>query len=196
MQSAPTLFDNYPKCIHCGDCGLWTTPAGLIVECPNITIGAAHNRPNAAAKLLRRSVDFLKQQKVPINSHLFSLAAALTGFTSQKPGERANLIRTHFGYVGDHAGQIRHFHKAIEDLRRVWLLPVGSRKDQPAGYWIITDIKDFADWVTRSKAAPITQLSTIHKVAKRNFPIFAEQMELEFWNDIEVRDMEAVDAAA
>jgi hypothetical protein len=83
------------------------------------------------------------------------------------------------------ANQLRKFHAAIEELRRVWMLPIGSRKDSPAGYWIITDVKDFEEWINRSKSAPITQLTTIYKVAKRNFPIFAEQMELDIFNDAE-----------
>ena len=68
----------------------------------------------------------------------------------------------------------------IEDLRSEWLLPVGARKDDPSGYWIITDAADFAEWFTRSKSSPLTQLTTIHRVARRHFPTFAGQIELDF----------------
>ncbi len=66
---------------------------------------------------------------------------------------------------------------------------VGSRKQEPSGYWIITDLEDFKEWFDRVKAAPITQLTTIHRVAKANFPVFAEQIEMDFWTDEEAADV-------
>lgn len=190
MQVA-SLFDMEPKCWECEDTGLWMTPAGTVATCPRVQTGMPHNRPNAAAEMLQRAVTNLTRRKAAINSHLFDVARHLAAGTSKEPCDRDELIRKHFGYTSN---QLRHFHKAIEELRRIWALPVGSRKDPPAGYWIITDLEDFKAWVERSKSAPITQLSTIHHVARRNFPIFAEQMELAFWNDIPVQDEDGHDS--
>jgi hypothetical protein len=81
--------------------------------------------------------------------------------------------------------QIRKLHSWIEELRKSWLLPIGGRKSGFSGYWIITDLEDFKEWIKAVMSAPITQLGTVHKLAKHNFPVFAEQMELDFWKDME-----------
>lgn len=184
MQVA-TLFDMRPQCWQCRDTGIWITPTGMASQCPRRQTGVPHNEPNDAARMLQRAVTRLTARRIVVNPHLFAIARDLTESTSLRPCERDRLIQKHFSYS---SSQLRHFHRAVEELRRIWLLPVGSRKDPPAGYWIITTLEDFKAWFERSKSAPITQLTTIHRVAKRNFPIFAEQMELEFWNDFKDDD--------
>jgi hypothetical protein len=188
-----TLFDMTPECHVCKDVGLWELPNGLIGKCPNIVQhphGFTHNAPGPAATSIRRAVFSLQAREQPVNSHLFSLAVGLRSFTSKQPCQREYLLETYFRYASAE-GRLRHFHKAIEDLRKTWFLPIGSRKDPPSGYWIITELDDFADWVERSKAAPITQLTTIHRVARANFPVFAEQLEFEFWKDLEPTELKS-----
>jgi hypothetical protein len=177
-----TLFDISPLCERCHGIGLWREPNGNIVVCPEIRLMKPHAQPNAAATVLRRSVELLKFRNVPINALDFDIAKSLVAYDTKQPCERDTLLGRHFTWARN---PLRHFHAAIEVLRATWLLPVGSRKQAPSGYWIITELDDFADWVRRSKSAPIKQLSTIHAVAKANFPVFAEQLELEFWSDIQ-----------
>jgi hypothetical protein len=184
-----TGFLEFP-CTICDDLGLWQTPKGDVQPCPVIARGDRHRDPNPAALSVDRAVDELKRTQFRIDSRLFAMAKMLTGFSSAKPCERDKILVNFFDYLPmTPANQLRKFHAAIEELRRVWMLPIGSRKDSPAGYWIITDVKDFEEWINRSKSAPITQLTTIYKVAKRNFPIFAEQMELDIFNDAESNDL-------
>jgi hypothetical protein len=150
----------------------------------------SHRKPNAAAKSVQKAITELKRTEARIDSRLFEMAKMLIHFSSGKPCERTEILVKFFNYLPMTPGnQLRKFHAAIEELRRVWLLPIGSRKDTPSGYWIITDVEDFSAWLQRSNAAPITQLTTNYKVAKRNFPIFAEQMELEFFNDVRSDDL-------
>jgi benzoyl-CoA reductase/2-hydroxyglutaryl-CoA dehydratase subunit BcrC/BadD/HgdB len=121
-----------------------------------------------------------------IHAHEFEAARVLTHFSSEIPCNRIQLFDLLFADTNlDFKGKLRKLHTIIENLRKVWLLPVGSRKNEPSGYWLITEFADFKDWVERAKSAPITQLSTIHKNARFNFPEFAEQLEFEFWNDME-----------
>lgn len=177
--------DLYP-CDICLDLGLWLTPKGDVQICPVRARGDRHHEPNEAAGMIHRSVGDLKRSNTPIDSRLFEIAKMLTNFDSAAPCLRKNILDTFFDYLPmSPANQLRKFHASVEELRRIWLLPIGSRKDAPSGYWIITDVEDFSAWIDRSKSAPITQLTTIYKVAKRNFPIFAEQMELDFWNNVE-----------
>lgn len=184
------LFDGMPlfagdpsRCGRCGDTGVWLTPAARIEVCPKIQLGERHNIPNAAAQAIARAGKLLNFRGLTANPHAFNVARALTRFTSAAPCPRQKLIDKYFQWAGTQ--NLRHLHSAIESLRSVWLLPVGSRKKQPHGYWIITDEADYKSWFEETKTSPVTQLSMLHRNAKANFPIFAEQIELEFWNDVE-----------
>lgn len=184
-----TGFLEFP-CTICDDFGIWLTPKGDVLTCPVIARGDEHRWPSPAAVLIQKAVADLKARKIAIDSRLFALAQKLGRYTSTTPCERKEIIADYFNYLPmSEANQLRKFHAAIEDLRRVWVLPIGSRKDAPSGYWLITDQDDFSEWFERSKSAPLTQLTTIYKVAKRNFPIFAEQIELDFYNDVESDDL-------
>lgn len=189
-NNTPTLFSMTPRCPACGDIGLELDATGTPTRCWRIKANAVHNEPTPAGTVVASALENLRRERQMINAHDLDVAKTLAKYTSAQPAKKERLIECHFSYS---ASSLRLFHSAIERLRREWLLPVGSRKDRPSGYWIITEIGDFADWVDRAKSAPITQLTTIHRVAKRNFPVFAEQMELDFWNDI---DMTPIAAAA
>lgn len=169
------------RCFECGDLG-FTLRNNALHGCWRFRARAPHNAPNAAAVLLARSVEWLMIRKLHIDTQHFEIAKLLTRYNTERPFDRAGSLENHF------AMPLRSFMGIIEDLRKIWLLPVGSRKFVPAGYWIITDEADFKAWVDRCKAAPITQLSTIAAVARRNFPIFAEQLELDFWQEMHGSD--------
>jgi hypothetical protein len=160
------------NCHRCQDLGIWIAPQGDVQICPVIRTGGKHDEPKPAAQLVQRAVQSLRERNQVINSQSFNLARVLTYYSSSDPCPREDLIDMFFRYLP-------------MSEKFTLRLPVGSRKVQPCGYWIITDEADFKEWFERTKAAPITQLTTIHKVAKLNFPIFAEQMELDFWNDID-----------
>ncbi len=173
------------KCQRCFDTGIWLTPTNRVEVCPRVQMREPHSEPNNAALILRRATNRLFDKNLWINSQAFDLARVLTGYTSEKPCSRLHLFDLFFADTNfTENNKLRKFHSLVEELRAVWLLPVGSRKAEPSGYWMITDLEDFKAWVERVKAAPITQLSTVHRVAKHNFPVFAEQIELEFWNDM------------
>lgn len=177
----PSIFPP-SRCGRCGDLGLWLTPTGKIEVCPRIQMREDHSEPNAAADLVARAGRSLAYREIKANPHAFNCARALTRFTTENPCPRQTLIDKYFQWGGSQS--LRHLHYAIEELRSVWFLPVGSRKKVPHGYWILASEADFKEWFERTKQAPITQLSTIHRLAKANFPVFAEQMEFEFWHDV------------
>ena len=173
-------------CDRCLDSGLWLSPKSEVLVCPKVQMQQPHTVANKASLILLKAANRMFEQKKFIHVHEFELARVLTHFTSQMPCERTKLFDLLFADTNlDFKGKLRKLHGLIENLRKIWLLPVGSRKDDPSGYWIITELQDFKDWVERAKSAPITQLTTIHRNARFNFPEFAEQLEFEFWNDME-----------
>lgn len=167
-------------CDRCAAFGLYISPRGYVELCPKIQLGNEHPVPNPAAMVVKRLLYKTGQRP---NQHLFAIAReiALLG-TAENPVCRDRLITNHFDFAQN--DKLRLFHRSIELLRANWLLPVASRKMAPAGYWISVDCEDFSEWVGRAKSAPFTQLSTIYRLAKANFPIFAQQLELEFISDL------------
>lgn len=173
--------NSIPRCFSCGDLGFDLSKEGIVSTCWRVKAKAPHNPPSDAAVMVGRALHAMLIEKVAVDRQLFDVVKTLIRFTSAVPCTRQQLIEGHFDYS---PAAVRNCQAAIETLRRVWLLPVGSRKEAPSGYWIVTDAADFAAYFDRAKSAPVTQLTTIYRVAKRNFPIFAEQIELDFWNDV------------
>lgn len=164
------------RCFECSDLG-FILDKGIDRNCWRLHY-PGHNPANAAAVMLRRAVEYLRVRKLAVDPQAFEIAKLLARHTTEQPFDKTGLLETHYTLP------LRSFMGVIEDLRKIWLLPIGGRKYQPTGYWIITDADDFKTWADEYRRSPITQLSTLHRVAKRNFPILAEQMELEFWNDL------------
>lgn len=171
------------RCQKCQDLGAWLTPKGLIAECPDLQLGFNDHEPlSDAAKAIVRAGRQLAHRGIIANELSFRVARMLARFDTNVPATREEILHAHFGWA--RTTKLRMLAHHVEELRSLWLLPVGSRKSPPHGYWIITDEADFKEWVKGATSAPIKQLTTIHAVARANFPVFAEQLELDFWTDM------------
>lgn len=169
-------------CDRCFNTGIWLTPRNEVAVCPRVQMGEPHAVPNPAGFILRAKMKRLFGTFIHPQS--FDLARILTFYTSAKPLRKASVFDLFWGDTElDEPRKLRKFHALIETLRNHWLLPVASRKNEPSGYWIAADLEDYKAWFYRSASAPVTQLSTLHRNAKANFPVFAEQLELDFWKD-------------
>ena len=168
------------KCQRCNDLGVWLTPRGILSECPSLQLGQNDHAPLGVAgeMLLRSGRAMAKREYVITHANDFRVARALTRYTTTAPCSRQLLIDRYFDWAGSQ--KLRHLHACIERLRGEWLLPIGSRKSEPYGYWLITDEADFSRWVAAYKSAPLRQLSTAHAVAKAFFPEVAHQLAFEF----------------
>lgn len=185
IENLYSRFVDANACPRCLDSGVWLSPRNEVLICPKIQLGENHVEPNQASLILRKAANRLFQQKKFIHTFEFELARILTNFTSQNPCSRDLLFDFFFADTNlDYPQKLRRLHDLVESLRKVWLLPIGSRKAEPFGYWIITEISDYKEWLKAATSAPITQLTTIHRNARFNFPEFAEQLELEFWKDM------------
>ncbi len=173
-------------CQRCFDTGIWLTPHNFVAVCPRIVMREKHALANPAAFLVQREAKSLFEKRTWINTQAFDVARILSNFTSAVPLKKELIFEVLWAETGlGETQKLRKFHAIIEELRNFWLLPVASRKTEPCGYWICTNLDDYKAWYNRAKSAPITQLSTLHRNARHNFPVFAEQLEIEFWNDVE-----------
>lgn len=180
---SPDAYSQPGRCSRCNTNGFWLTPMGIVTECPNWQLRYNdHPAPTPAAEAILRAGKRLQFAGLKANPVALDVARALTRGTTAEPVDRQTLLDRYFGWAASQ--RLRKFHHVIEELRSVWLLPVGSRKSKPHGYWLIVDEVDFREWVERTTSAPIKQLTTIHAVARANFPVFAEQLDFEFWKDM------------
>lgn len=171
------------QCPRCGNVGIWLTPRGIIAECPNLQLKFNdHPAMNEAAEKVLRAGRHLADCGLIASPVCFDVARALTQFTTLGPCGREYLMDKYFRW--SKAGRLREFHAVIEQLRRVWLLPVASRGSTPAGYWIALSQADFAEWVERAAKPSRTKLATIFRLAKSHWPVYGKQLELEFGDEL------------
>lgn len=181
--SSATAPARAATCNRCLDLGIYIGPSSNAFEpCPNIVLGNEHAEPSPVAQIIQ---DAVMRQQIPADTHLFEIVRTLAMYTTEEPCPGDELIDRHFAYSdGSHESKRRKLSRSIERLRVDWVLPVGSRKDQPSGYWIMTDQVDFESWLDEALSQPKKTIRTAYRLAKRYFPVFAGQLELS-WQDFE-----------
>lgn len=173
-------------CPMCWNSGLKMTPAKTIQCCPALQIKSDSHPVNYSAKSIHRATEWLNERFIAMNELQFDLARILSNFTATSPVKCRDLEQYFLGFTAlDSESRRRKILKSIHDLKDGWQLPVGSSRKPPEGFWLISTLEDFKRQVIVDKSQPITSLSLIHKVARRNFPIFAEQLELDFFGNVE-----------
>lgn len=166
-----------PQCRYCVDTNIYQRQSGEIVACPaNHAPAFLHNR-NLSAQRLVKAVWFRVKNNLHIEPKRLDIAKLLTLYTTDAPIKRDLIDR----FVGTDE---RTTKKHLELLRSEWLLPIGSRKFDPVGHWIIVDKDDYLRWESDFRRAPATQLSTCWKLRKANFPTLAGQSELDFVREL------------
>lgn len=181
------LFTTFANCNRCFDIGYWITPTGTVRPCPIIEACAEeHPELSPAGTIVNRAIAKLLSRGAAVDQHLFDVARTLTGYSSASPCSGAELADRHFGHVSGAEGQRRRVSYAINDLHEIWLLPVGTRKDKPFnGYWICVNADDFREFFERASREPISRLTTLHRLAKANWPEYAEQLSIDFFTDMQ-----------
>ncbi|MFL5478704.1 MAG: hypothetical protein ACJ79X_06785 [Gemmatimonadaceae bacterium] len=173
-------------CDKCFGIGHRISPTGKVERCPTLTVGdEAHVEITGAGRRIDRAIELLRRRGLEPDPVHFDIARSLSHYSTDVPCSSHELIERHFSYVPGAENRRRLVTRNIRYLRDIWLLPLASRKEKPAGYWISIDEQDFRDYVDRALAAAKTEFSTIHRMAKANYPEFAEQLEINFFNDME-----------
>lgn len=158
------------KCFECLDTNLEITLYG--VQACQACVGARESRSHAATMLAR--IAFRRVEKgQPLDPMLIQIARILTFFTSEQPLPGA-MIETHLRL------DYRTAKKMIETLRREYLLPIGSRKGDPNGYWIMTTAAEFIEWDRQFRSQAISLFATSYRLMRANFPHLAGQTSLDF----------------
>lgn len=174
------------NCERCFDTGIWRDYSSNVGICPKIALREPHIAPNEASLILRQATNRLFVNKIWIHAFPFDLARILTKYDTSAPCPKQVVLDYFFADTElSEANKLRRFHGLIEELRNIWLLPVGSRKAEPSGYWIIQDVQDCTAWLNRAISAPKTQLATVWRCVKYNFPMLAGQQEFAFMNELE-----------
>lgn len=174
-------------CELCFGIGLRHRPTGGIEECPALQLGSEHCDLSEEGKRICRAVEVMRRRKLDVDPIHFDVARSLAQFSTDKPCSSHELGQRHFSYK-DGEDRRRLVTKNIKFLRDIWFLPVASRKEKPMGYWISVTEQDFRKYVERATNEPISTLSTLHRMAKANWPEFAEQMEIDVWKDFGVEE--------
>ena len=125
---------------------------------------------------------------------LFEIARFLTLFDFDNPCPR-RLLEAQFCPMDVPSHNERRIKKWVEDLRREWLLPIGSKKSG-GGYYFITDAADFIRWQKENIAPALTAIQTNYRVFRHNFKDIAGQQRLDFRVHLEDDLRAALEGAA
>lgn len=157
---------------HCDDCYdsnlLWGR--GGIEACQKCQ--ERKDLPESAERLQRAVYDRVATAKF-INKQQFDLARVLVKATAKYPLGLNALIR-HFSLTD------RTVKAYIESLRSEWLLPIGSSKFPPTGYYWIASANEFKGWLEAYLSQPKEEFRTAHRMLRANFPELAGQINFDF----------------
>ena len=81
---------------------------------------------------------------------------------------------------------------AVEELRADWLLPIGSSRGAPHGYYWIRSAAEYLAWSRSYRAQAIQSLVTMHRLGAHNFAELAGQDSFSFAREIEREIEEAL----
>lgn len=133
----------------------------------------------AAVRIFRETVERLVAKNAAVTQQLFEVGRFLTLFDTDNPCPRTTLERQFCG-MDVPSNNERRVKKWIEELRREWLLPIGSHKHAGGGYYFITDPADFLRWQKENLAGALTAIQTNYRVFKHNFREMAGQGAFDF----------------
>ncbi|HYE72584.1 MAG TPA: hypothetical protein VEF04_04600 [Blastocatellia bacterium] len=124
----------------------------------------------ANAQLWNKLTDRISKNKF-INIQVLRTARALVKATPQNPVS-GRVLQVHLGATE------RIVKGFIELLRADWQLPIGSRREEPHGYFWISTPEDFDEWFKTYRSQALKELKTAYHLMKSNYPALAGQLPL------------------
>ena len=166
-----------PRCATCWDTDIWL-PNGKLEICP-FADEKHHLIPPHAANIVAREAKRVQSLYSGIEEVEFHVARILCSFSKDNRCPGIELEKFFYHRTGNLTR--RWLMHVIESLRSKWLLPIGSSRIKPAaGYWIITGVSEYGQWLEHGLQASRTQFRKFYENARHNYPEFAEQLKLEF----------------
>lgn len=161
-------------CQNCLDTGLfWAATPASPAHCDHCGAAAAELLHSPAVQIFRQRTFDRMARQADIHPLHFHLARALTLFSSEKPVLREWLGK-HFNLSE------RKTKDVVKFLKDNWLLPIGGRKRDPKGYWLIVTDAEFIEYERQARRTAISALATLYKMRRANFPRLAGQLALDF----------------
>lgn len=159
-----------------------------VISCPY----HAPFEETTAVKFFREAIDIRIAHKRVITRTDFDVARFLTLFDTENPCER-RILEQQFCEMDVPSRNERKIKGIIENLRREWLLPIGSHKAPPYGYYFITNDEDFIRWQKENLASALTALQTNYRVFRHNFRRIAGQNDFNYRETVSAMVREALE---
>jgi hypothetical protein len=169
------------NCPVCWDTGVWWTPTQGFqgcVESHAVEFSAPALR--LAATLWQRI-----EKKQAVEPQVFQLArhCVHARLESPVPSHRLEaLLRA----------TRREINAWVEELRDEWVLPIGSRRAAPSGYYWMTSAAEYIAWSRVYRAQAIRSLVIMHRLGQHNYPELAGQTAFDFTQEVEQAIAEAL----
>lgn len=107
----------------------------------------------------------------------FELARALVRATVARPVRNAILAVL----LGVNEREVK---RIIQTLRTDWLLPIGSLREPPYGYYWMATPEDCLAWFNVMKSQALSELGTAYRLIKRHYPQLAGQLAINFAEEV------------
>lgn len=160
------------SCRACLDTGLKLTRFGEAVRC-DYCFTAEERSFSVPAMRLTTALWLQQDQGRRVDGQAFEVARVLTHGHISAP-LMIKVLAEHFNLSE------RKVKDIVRTLRREWLLPIGSLRQPPYGYYWILSPKDFLDWSRAYRSQAIDELATLHRLQRANFPELFGQGSLDF----------------
>ena len=170
-------------CSDCWDSTLVNTPYGLgkCVTCLERTDRVITPAAKRLAEVAWRRVE----KKQSVDPQVLSAARMVIHYSASAPLS---------GYTiqGQLRATERDVKRFMRELRREWLLPIGSSRQPPFGYFWIISASEYLEWERVFRAQAIDELVTLFRLRRANFPELAGQGAFDFVESIHDQMREAI----
>lgn len=173
---------NGDACPECSDTGIAMQLYGPS-ECK---VCAYKERPfNPTARRIHDCVLELIARGTKIDAQLWEVARALahSSFDAPVPGEK---LQAKLGI------DRRTLSDRMKRLRDEWFLPALATRQKPTGYYVATRPEHFELWRRHTYGQAMSELVTLYRLQRSNFPELAGQQTLDFVNAVSQDLREAV----
>lgn len=177
-----TRDDARPFCPLCWDTSVVLTAEGKFERCERCVRASVDFSPEAttlAACLWRRV-----EKKQYVDHKIFAFARALVHATRETTVSRSTLM----SLLSASERDVKNYART---LRSEWVLPVGSSRQKPSGYFWIRTAEEFFEWSRAFRNQALDQLVTEHRL-RQLFPALAGQSSFDFVSDLQRQIEEAL----
>jgi hypothetical protein len=181
-----TLYEQTMGVRVCPSC--WSTGVAARIQSEQLFFsrcGACNSAVFTSPALRLSERIFQRAEKcLPVDVRELVMSRALVHATPHVPAPR-HLLMSLLGATE------REVKDIARTLRREWVLPVGSNRRKPYGYYWISTAEEYLEWSRPYRAQALDELVTEHKL-RQLFPELAGQSSFDFVHDLQRQIEEAL----